>query len=235
MQNEHHPLDKVQGFLGQMHKAGNSRQWRDRPQKWQKLAGPMQDSKVVLLLTKEAVGEAVPHAAGWSNEPSSLSAGSKAEWGSYNAHHQVTHWNVHQQQVDWRAQHFVPAEKYQHQEIVQEAQGSDDAQADCCDQVAGGAQVVFWPVSVRALATAAAAAAVAVAPEAVHSTTTGAEAWHSHLSSAVSRSPPAAWLSIERSAEEENLLGRPRGTHKMWSKASPCYFFSFLDLSCSVF
>lgn len=128
-------------------------------------------------LTKEGIDEAVPHAAYRSNEPAALSAGNKAEWGSYDAHHQVTHRNVHQQQVNWRSQHFVLTKNYQNQNVVEESQAPDDSKADGCNQVANGAQTVLLSMLV---------VAAAAAQNAVNPTARWADARHSHVSEAVS-------------------------------------------------
>lgn len=55
-----------------------------------------------LVLTKQGVGEAVPHAALFSYEPASLRAGREAERGAQYAHQQVADGNVNQEQVDGR-------------------------------------------------------------------------------------------------------------------------------------
>lgn len=88
-----------------------------------------------VLLTKEGVGEAVPHAPPVSNEPPSLRAGREAERSPQYAHQQVADGNVHQKQVDGRPQHLVAAEQHEHQQVVRKSESADEAQAHSHDKV----------------------------------------------------------------------------------------------------
>lgn len=88
------------------------------------------------LLTKEGIGEAVPHASALSYEPPSLRAGREAERSPQHAHQQVADGNVHQEQVDGRPQHLVAAEEHEHQQVVHKSEGADEAQAHSHHQVA---------------------------------------------------------------------------------------------------
>lgn len=164
-----------------------------------------------MVLTKQGIDKAIPHTASWPNEPFPLCAGRKAKRGAHDAHHQVTHRNVYQQPVNGRTQHFIPAEKYQDQKIVQEAQSPNDAKADGCNQVASGTQSMLLPISARrTIATAAAAPGTVISTAA-----TGTE----HLSQALSRSPPAKYCKTNG--------GCYRNTHKTLKKPPVCYFFLF--------
>lgn len=75
-------------------------------------------SRSSLLLTEEGVGEAVPHASALADEPASLRAGREAERSPQYAHQQVADGNVHQEQVNGRAQHLVAAEEHEHEQVV---------------------------------------------------------------------------------------------------------------------
>lgn len=88
-----------------------------------------------ISLTAEGVGEAVPHASLRSDEPASLRAGRKAERSPEHAHQQVADGDVDQQQVDGGAQHLVAAEQDQHQQVAEESERSDEAEAHGHDQV----------------------------------------------------------------------------------------------------
>lgn len=89
----------------------------------------------LFLLTKQGVGEAVPHAAHFSYEPPSLRAGREAERSPQYAHQQVADGNVNQEQVDGRAQHLVAAEEHEHQQVVQKSESADEAEAHGHHQV----------------------------------------------------------------------------------------------------
>lgn len=81
----------------------------------------------MILLTKEGVCEAVPHASSFPYEPPSLRARREAERSPQYAHQQVADGNVNQEQVDRRPQHLVAAEEQKHQQVVQESESADEA------------------------------------------------------------------------------------------------------------
>lgn len=89
----------------------------------------------LFLLTKEGVGEAIPHASAFSYEPPSLRAGREAERSPQYAHQQVADGNVDQEQVDGRPQNLVAAEQHEHQQVVHKSESADKAQTHCHDQV----------------------------------------------------------------------------------------------------
>lgn len=87
------------------------------------------------VLTAEGVGETVPNAAPFSDEPPSLRAGREAERSPQHAHEQVADGNVNQQQVDGRPQHLVTAEEHEHKQVVDQSESTDEAEAHGHDQV----------------------------------------------------------------------------------------------------
>lgn len=87
------------------------------------------------LLTKESVGEAVPHAPAVPYEPPSLRTGGEAERSPEYAHQQVADGNVNQEQVDGRPQHLEAAEKHEHQQVVRKSESADETQTHSHDEV----------------------------------------------------------------------------------------------------
>lgn len=91
-------------------------------------------------LTQTRVDEAVPHAACAPEQPAALRAGGEAEGGPQRADQQVAGRDAHQQQVHGRAQRPVAAEQRQHQQVAEEAEGADEAEAHGDHQVPPGAE-----------------------------------------------------------------------------------------------
>lgn len=91
--------------------------------------------RYAFLLTKQGVCEAVPHASSFPNEPPSLRAGGEAERSPQHANQQVADGNVNQEQVDGRPQHLVAAEENEHQQVVEQSESADEAQAHSHHQI----------------------------------------------------------------------------------------------------
>lgn len=81
-----------------------------------------------LGLTKAGVDEAVPAAAGATQQPLAADAGRKAERGAEQAHQHVAHADIEEHHVDRRAQLLEFAEEEEHDEVVEEAESHDKAQ-----------------------------------------------------------------------------------------------------------
>lgn len=79
-------------------------------------------------LTEAGVDEAVPAAAAAPQQPPPPNAGRETESGSEQAHQHVTDADVQQQHVHRRAQFLEFAEQQQHNKVVEEAEGHDEAQ-----------------------------------------------------------------------------------------------------------
>lgn len=92
------------------------------------------------LLTQTCVNEPVPHAPSASDQPPPLGAGREAERGAQHADQQVAPRDAHQQEVHGRAQSPVPAEQREHQEVTEEPEGADEAEAHRHHQVPRRAQ-----------------------------------------------------------------------------------------------
>ncbi|KAF3858641.1 hypothetical protein F7725_011842 [Dissostichus mawsoni] len=87
------------------------------------------------LCVQNGVCEAVPHASSFPYEPPSLRAGGEAERSPQHANQQVADGNVNQEQVDGRPQHLVAAEENEHQQVVEQSESADEAQAHSHHQV----------------------------------------------------------------------------------------------------
>lgn len=98
-----------------------------RPVTWQSLSGS--EAPGVQTLTEARVDEAVPHAATAAVQPAALQAGGEAEGGAARAHQHVADADVEQHHVDGRPQALEAAEQHQHQQVVEEAEHHDGAEA----------------------------------------------------------------------------------------------------------
>lgn len=79
-------------------------------------------------LTEAGVDEAVPAAAPAAQQPPPADAGGEAERGSEQTHQHVAHADVQQQHVHRSPQLLELAEQQQDDEVVQEAEGHNEAQ-----------------------------------------------------------------------------------------------------------
>lgn len=91
-------------------------------------------------LTQTGVDEPVPNAPRAADQPPPLRAGGEAEGRPEHGDQQVADGDADQQQVHGRAQSPVPAEQRQHQEVGEEPEGADEAQAHRHHQVSARAQ-----------------------------------------------------------------------------------------------
>lgn len=69
-----------------------------------------------------------------------MSARREAERRAQHAHQEITQANIHQQKVYGGPQHLVAAEEHENQEVVEESESADEAQAHRHEQVAGGTE-----------------------------------------------------------------------------------------------
>lgn len=92
------------------------------------------------VLTEAGVNEAVPHAAPLAHEPAAAQARGEAKRGPEHAHQHVAHADVQQEQVHRRAQRLELAKEHEHQQVVEEAEGHDEAQDDGHHVVPGAGQ-----------------------------------------------------------------------------------------------
>lgn len=79
-------------------------------------------------LTEAGVDEAVPAAAAAPKQPPPANAGRETQSGSEQTHQHVADADVQQQHVHRRAQLLEFAEQQQHNKVVEEAEGHDEAQ-----------------------------------------------------------------------------------------------------------
>lgn len=79
-------------------------------------------------LTEAGVDEAVPAAAAAPQQPPPPNAGRETQSGSEQTHQHVADADVQQQHVHRRAQFLEFAEQEQHNKVVEEAEGHDEAQ-----------------------------------------------------------------------------------------------------------
>lgn len=150
--NKRGALGRIQRTISHKHQNKHATQ-----PKWHNTYEHHSSHSTEVLLTKEGVGEAVPHAPPVSYEPPSLRAGREAERSPQYAHQEVAYGNVNEKQVDGRPQHLIAAEEHEHQQVVRKSESADEAQAHSHDKVPcrseGGpvwaAPQVFFPGSGR--------------------------------------------------------------------------------------
>lgn len=92
------------------------------------------------LLTKEGIGEAVPHAAPLSDQPAALQAGGEAERCPKHTHQDVAQIDVQQDEVDGRPQGAVLDEDQENQGVAGNARHQDGAEEHSHRRVACPAQ-----------------------------------------------------------------------------------------------
>lgn len=82
-----------------------------------------------------------------AQEPLSLDTGGEAERGAEHAHQHVAHADVEQEHVDRSTQSFKLAEEEQYDEVVEEAEGHDQAQEHGEHDEASPGEGLFWSVA----------------------------------------------------------------------------------------
>lgn len=92
------------------------------------------------LLTKEGIGEPVPHAAPLSDHPPPLQAGSEAERRPEHAHQDVAQVDVQQDEIDGRPQGAILDEDEENEGVAEDARHQDDTEEYSHCRVAGPAQ-----------------------------------------------------------------------------------------------
>lgn len=97
-------------------------------------------AKSPLLLTKEGIGEPVPHATPLSNQPPPLQAGGKAEGCPKNTHQDVTQVDVQQDEIDGCPQGSILDENEENEGVAKDACHQDDTKEHSHCRVAGAAQ-----------------------------------------------------------------------------------------------
>lgn len=92
------------------------------------------------LLTKEGIGEPVPHAALLSDQPPPLQAGGEAERRPEHAHQDVAQVDVQQDEIDGRPQGAILDEDEENEGVAEDARHQDNGEEHSHHHVAAPAQ-----------------------------------------------------------------------------------------------